>query len=580
MTQLTAPRKSNWAAQICLALVVLLCPEALVAAQCTALETRLTRGGISAASAFRQLGNGYQRSGQPECAVEAYRKEVLLSPGSSAAHARLGTALYTAGLGDSAVAELQQAIELDPSSKEPRLLLGVLEHDRGHQTEALAQWQEVVHLDPGSVKALDWIAKTRIESHQYAAAVDLLSTAPDAEDLAVDRVIANSQAGFYEQAIAAGVKSLGVHANWQRLRIALATTLTQRNRYQEAISVIRAGLQTRPADGDLQLLYLRVLVLAGNMTESKPYAASFLKEHPGSFDGLYLSGLLDREDGDYKAALLHLKAAEALEPDHFEVHYNLGATLAKLRQPDDAKSELEKAMALDDSGADVHFQLAGVLRSLNDVPGSKKQMDLYQEKLRNRALRDQTISLAAQASQRLAAGDAPGAIAAENEILKIRPDDAVHYYDLSLAEDQLQDFLAEQSALEHAISLQPDFAQAYNQLGYLAVRRNDTAAAEQCFRKAVASAPQYAEAESNLGSLLAHEGRDAEAEQYFRSATSANPRYTEAWINLAASLAARSKFPEARDAVRHALQLDPSNADAAQLLALLPPPGSAAQRQP
>ena len=53
-----------------------------------------------------------------------------------------------------------------------------------------------------------------------------------------------------------------------------------------------------------------------------------------------------------------------------------------------------------------------------------------------------------------------------------------NYYDLSLAEDQLGDLLAEQAALEHAVSLQPGFAQAYNQLGYLATRRNDSGAAE------------------------------------------------------------------------------------------------------
>ena len=523
------------------------------------------------AAAYQELGNWYERNGQPGCAAEAYRQEVLLTPESAASHISLGRALEAAGHSDDAAKELRRATELEPSSEVAHLDLGVLEHDRGNQAEALVQWEEVVRLDPGSDKALDWIAKTRIEAHQYTAAVDLLSTAPDTEDLAIDRVVAYSQAAFYEQAIAAGEKSVERHADWLRLRMAVATVLAQRNRYQEAITLLQKGLETDPGEIDLQVLYMRILVLMGDLTKSESYATAFLTQHPHNFDGLYLNGLLDREDGAYPAALAHLQAAEALKPNHFDVHFNLGATLAKLHRFEEAKIELEKAVTIDDSGPEVHFQLVGVLRSLNNETGAKQQMEIYQEKLRSRALRDQTVSLAAQAGQKLKAGDAAGAVEAENEILKILPDDAVHYYDLSLAQDRLEDFAAEQLALQHAVALRPDFALAYDQLGYLAIRNGDSHAAEGYFRKAISSAPQYAEAESNLGSLLAKEGKDAEAEQYFRSAVAANPRYTEAWINLGASLAARSMFTDAREAVENALRVEPSNADAVQLLALLPP---------
>jgi tetratricopeptide (TPR) repeat protein len=579
MKQLISFAQFRSTSSCCVALMVTLSPVAWADGRCVVPATLKASSRPPSALAFQKLGNWYEHINQPRCAVEAYHQEVLLSPNSAIAHTLLGSSLQALGQDDEALVELHRAIQLDPLSKTPRLALGALEHDRGNKAEALVQWEEVVRLDPGSVRALDWIAKTRIEAHQYAAAADLLSTAPDAEDLAIDRVVANSQAALYEQAIATGEKSIEKHADWLRLRMAVATVLVQRNRYQEAVALLQKSLQTHLNDIDLQILYLRVLVLMGDMAQSKPYASEFLKHHPDNFDGLYLNGLLDRQDGNYEAALLHLRSAEALQPNHFDVHYNLGVTLAKLRLPDEAKDELEKAMVLDDAGPDVHFQLASVLRSLNHAADAKQQMEIYEEKLRSRSLRDQTVSLAAQAAQKLATGDAAGAIEAENEILKILPDDAVHYYDLSLAEDRLEDFSAEQSALERAVALRPDFAQAYNQLGYLAIRGNDSAAAEQYFRKAISSAPQYAEAESNLGSLLAKEGKDAESEQYFRSAVSANPRYTEAWINLAASLAARSMFTEAREAIQNALRVEPHNVDAAHLLALLPATEDAQKRR-
>ena len=544
--------------------------QGLAAERCEAPPALLAKTRPASAVSFQELGKWFEGSGQLKCAAEAYKREVALAPDSAQAHLSLGRTLQASGMRDEAARELRSSISLDAFSKAAHLALGVLEHDRGNQVEALRQWQQVVRLDPSSVTALDWIAKTRIESHQYTAAVDLLATAPEDEDLRIDSVVANSRAGFFEQAIATGQASIANHADWLRLRMTVATILVQRNRFQEAIALLQTGLQARPDVMELETLYLRVLVLMGDIAKSKPYAAEFLRHHPGSFDGLYLNGLLDRQDGAYENALLHLKAAEALQANHFDVHLNLGWALAKLHRYDEAKAELEKAMVLDDSGADVHFQLAGVLRALDDPAAARQQMEMYQEKLRTRALHDQTVSLAAQAAQELAAGDAAGAVAAENEILKILPGDAVHYYDLSIAEERLKDYVGEQAALQRAVELRPDFALAYNQLGYLAIRNNDAPAAEGYFRKAIASAPQYAEAESNLGSLLAREGKDVDAEQYFREAVEANPRYTDAWINLAASFAARSLFVEAREAANNALRVEPGSPDAAQLLAMLP----------
>lgn len=571
MNSLTASGLGKCVLRSCIPLFLSLSSTVgLAAGHCDAPSALLTKTKPATAVAYQNLGQWFEGKGQLKCAAEAYRQQVLLAPGSANAHLLLGRALQVLSVGDEAALELNRAVDLDPSSKTARLALGALEHDRGNQVEALRQWQEVIHLDPDSITALDWIAKTRIEAHQYTAALDLLSNAPDNEDLVVDRVVASSKAAFFEQAITTGMTAIEKHADWLRLRMAVATILVQRNRFQEAIALLEIGLQSQPDQIDLETLYLRVLVLMGDLSKSKPYAADFLKRHPGNFDGLYLNGLLERQDGAYDAALLHLKAAEAMRPDHFDVHFNVGSALAKLHRNEQAKAEIEEAIRIDDSGADVHFQLAGVLRSLNDTAGAKKQMEIYQEKLRSRALHDQTISLAAQAAQKLAAGDAAGAVEAENEILKILPEDAVHFYDLSLAEDRMEDFAAEQVALKRAVELRPDFALAYNQLGYLAIRDNDETAAAGYFQKAIASAPQYAEAESNLGSLLAREGKDAEAEQYFRAAVAANPRYTDAWINLAASLAARSMFTEAREAVHNALRVEPTNPDAVKLLALLP----------
>lgn len=515
------------------------------------------------------IGNWFSSHGQARCAVEAYRHGIQVAPSSAALHYSLGVALVALQQSTSAQAELEQAIRLDPSLDRAYLVLGVIAHDHGDRDAALRAWHRAMEINPASTMALDWIAKTRIESGQYTAAADLLRTAPLSEDLAIDLLIADSKATLYLEAMASARRALAAHPDWRRLRIALATTLVQRNQFQEATDLLLALLRQEPEAFDVQVLYLKVLVLMGDAGKAEPYAQQLMASHAHDFDVLYLNGLLKRQAGEYAAALELLQAAHVLRPDHFDVQFNLGVTLAKLHHLAEAKERLTRAEGLAGASPEVHFQLAGVLRSMGEAEAADDQRKLYQQQLAERAARDELISLSAQASQKLASGDAVGAVTAEQQIVSKFPNDAVHWYDLGLALDAVGDAKQEVQALQHAVQLRPGFAVALNQLGYLQARAGEAGQAEQSFRKALVSAPQYAEAENNLGSLLAEQGRDTEAEQYFRSALEANPRFTDAWINLAASLAAKGSLTEARHAAESAMLIQPGNHDAQQLLVML-----------
>lgn len=515
------------------------------------------------------LGNWFSAHGQNGCAMEAYRRGLALQPLSAPLHYSMGMALVAAHQEAPAVAELEAALKADPGFDRAYLVLGVLAHNRGDRDSALRYWQEALRLNPQSTVTLDWIAKTRIESGQYTAAADLVRTAPESEDLALDLLMADSKAKLYEEAISYGQRMLASHADWKRLRVALATVMVQRNRFEDGLQLLDAALRDEPQSLDLQLLRLRVLVLMNDTTRARPLADQLLAAHPQDFDLLYLSGLLRREDGDYAGALPLLEAAKAQRPEHFDVRFNLGIALAKMHRLPEARAELAKAASLPGSSPDVHFQLAGVERSQGETAAAGEEMKLYQQRLASQASHDELVSLSAQASQKLRTGDAAGAAALERQILSKYPDDAVHWYDLALALDAAQDLPLELDALQHAVHLRPDFAVALNQLGFLQARAGKKAEAEASLRAAVAAAPQYAEAQNNLGSLLSEAGRDAEAETCFRSATAANPRAVDAWINLAATLAARGQYGEARGAVKSALLVQPGNQDAERLSAML-----------
>jgi len=131
----------------------------------------------------------------------------------------------------------------------------------------------------------------------------------------------------------------------------------------------------------------------------------------------------------------------------------------------------------------------------------------------------------------LASGQISDAIAAFEQAVESRPDDAMLEFKLAMALDKAGDIAGEKSALAKAIRINPQMAIAQNQIGYLAVRGGDAASAEQDFQNAV----------------------------------DASPAYTQAWINLAAALAIEGKISDAQRAIQNALKADPQNAAALQL---------------
>ena len=518
---------------------------------------------------YASLGTWFGDKKLYSCAAESFRAALRLNPQSARLHYFLGLNLYSSGQPASAIEELATAVKLDPAQVRNHLTLGAALHDAGHEAEALQQWDDALRIDPDSVTALDWIAKARISEGQYTTAIDLLRSAPRDEELTLDLTLAYTKAGMFDDAISALQSALEADSSSFRLNVALATVFVQRQRYEDAAAVLRNAQKLHPDDTETQQLYLRVLVMMGDAAHAQPLAAKLLAANPKGFDALYLTGVIERDDGNYAAARDHLQAAAALDPNHYDVRFNLGAALAKLHQPEAAREQLVKAIELDGSEPEAHFQLSGVFRALGDPKQAAEQLRIYQDLRQSKARRDLASNLSSRAAQALATGDPQQAVRLYREAQLSMPDDATLDYNLAMALDRAGDFTAEVAALQQSIQLKPSFAAAENQLGYLAARSGDSIAAEQHFHKALDLAPQFAEAENNLGTLLGEQGHDREAERYFLAAVSTNPRFTQAWINLAATRASDSRFDQALQAINSALLLEPANSEALKLKQML-----------
>lgn len=481
------------------------------------------------AKTFTEMGKWFDEHQQYSCAIQSYRAALKFSPESPGVLELLASSLYSSGELNSSADALQRAINLDPKNLSTHLgLAAVLEEL--HKEDAKIEWQKALEIDPQSEVALDGLSRHLIAEGDYAGAIALLRDSRLDEKLTLDLVQAYGKAGMLKEAEGLLTATLAKGSSYPLVN-ALATVYVNEGLRQKAVEIANEFSIAHPNDPDANTLRLRLLLLNNDISQAAPLAQKLLASRPRDPYLLYVCGTLERQAGDFEAARGHLQLAVNLEPEVYQSHYGLGVVLLRMNDLRGAKEHLQRAITLREPDPEVHLELATVLRKLGETPAAEHELKLYREA--SQSMQNATVaeSKAIRGQQELDTGDSRKAVELYREALQASPGDALLYYKLSIALDQLGDIPGERDALEKAIQIDPDMAAVHNQLGYLASRGGDMPSAEEHFREAIRAAPTF----------------------------------VEAWINLAAALGTESKLLEARKAVETALQLDPKNSEAQQL---------------
>lgn len=483
------------------------------------------------ADAYAEVGMWYGDHRQYDCAIEAYRTALKQEPKSAEFLYLLGLNLLRKGDFSDAVGPLQESIEIRPEVLKPHLLLATTLEELHRGAEARAEWMAALKIDRHSDLALDGVSKNLLATGDFGEVIALLGPQPKGENLILDLAAAYHGAQAPEQEIEVLNKGLEANPSSAALTRALITDLVLQARYQEAAKLGEKLVREHPRDLDAQVLYLHVLVLEDDEDLARPLGKKLLSAAPHNFFVLYLNGVLENRTGNYAGGRDFLERAIALNPNHYNSHYNLGVSLANLNDPKGAREQFEKALALGAFEPQVRFEYAKVLRTLGETQLANEQLKLYQQEQKATLNRTIAANKMAQADKELAQGDPKKAVALYRDAVDVVPTSALLNYKLSVALDRVGDTAGERDALQKAVEIDPGMAIAHHQLGYLASTSGDLTTAEQQFREAVRAAPGY----------------------------------TEAWISLAATLGMESRYSEAQEAVQRALELDPHNTNAMNL---------------
>lgn len=477
------------------------------------------------------LGSWYASHKQFECAVNTFRAALKNDPQSAQLHYLDGLALLALRKSSEAQSEVEQSARLEPGVIKPHLLLASMYQEQGKQQDAEEQWQLALGIDPASEPALEGLSGALLAREEYPRTIMLLRDAPRTERLAINLSRAFGQLGYLSDAEKVLNEARRLHPESIDLTKALTVVLVRMHRNGDAIKLVTDTANAHPGNVDEQIELFRVLVLLNQFEKARPMAAKLLSARPNDSEVLYLSGIIENEDGNPDLARTHLQEAVKLDPQNNDAHYHLGVVEVQLHDWKNAVDHLQKSIDLNIPVPEAHFELAKALRGLGQAERAAEEMKAYQQQKKAHDASVAAEAAVALADKNLDNGKTDEAIAKYREALENEPNDALYRYKLSVALRKANDPDGERAQLEEAIKLDPKLAAAQNEFGYVLARAGDADGAVEHFRLAVESAPAWA----------------------------------EAWVNLAAELAVVSRFPEAREAVAKALSLDPANADARAL---------------
>src|SRR6266478_7272805 len=213
--------------------------------------------------------------------------------------------LLRQGLIEQAKEKIQEELKRNPSSVEGHNLLGIIYSDQKDYANALEAFQHALKLDPNSTRTRNNIGNVYVAQGKFDLAEQefrtVLRTAPANRD-------ANYNLGLVLLAQGSPAKAI---LHFQRVR---------------------------PANLETKFNLTRAYLQAGRTAEGLKSATELSGENKDNVQLHFTLGVLLASEKQYRAAQLELEKANALQPETFEILYNLGQ--ADLRAGEYPKAEL------------------------------------------------------------------------------------------------------------------------------------------------------------------------------------------------------------------------------------------------
>ena len=501
--------------------------------------------------------------GNPDQAIENYRRLVALHPDSGEMRINLALGLMTgdsnearqvlneavalgngppqakqlivvsamkAGEWDEAIVAAETLVAEDPGNWDAFTLLGGAYLGKGDADKAREMFEEALKLNPGNPNAANNLARLELNAGNEAAARDL-----------------------YEAVLARD-------SSQTTALLSLSALDYRQGKFQEAIERMEVGLNKYPQDMALRLGLARLYLRTGQPSANLTLVYEAVEEqanHP-----LMLQVLGDSQSalGDFAAAEVSYKKAVSLVPESATGHYLLARTYAALDKFDRAHAQLERVIELEPdhfAASVMRIRLLRMDRQAEEALQLLKELDpayskrpevlvekgwlaMYQHQYAEatRAF-EQAFELVPGSDlviqlgiAKWNTGDEEGALEGYRSWLRANPADTQVLFHLANGYLQLGRNERAVAAYQKLLGQKPDDPIVLNNIAWL-LRDSDPKQALKLARRTTNIAPEWPSGIDTLGVILLAQGETSEAYQYFEQALQHAPDDPEIRYHLA-----------------------------------------------
>ena len=268
------------------------------------------------ADALNLLGMIADIQGNAADALVYFDRALATAPKLPAVHFNRANVLSALGRVAEADAGYRRAIELKTDYAEARLNQGALWHKNGDIEKATAIFRELAQSSPRDFRGYFNLGQCLFEGGQFTEAQSALSTC------------------------------LNINPAHDDALAVMASIAAQFGRYKDAVSLLKSAIKIGPKIAS-RFSNLGNWLVQLRLHEEALVAHAIAHElDPDSFEVLFNFGTAFLASHDYSKAEKHLRTAIKRDPKNVMAFINLGETLKKLDQIEEALEVFEKGLAI------------------------------------------------------------------------------------------------------------------------------------------------------------------------------------------------------------------------------------------
>lgn len=279
---------------------------------------------------------------------------------------------------------LTLAKEKQPATDRFLIDLAQTQAGLGQLDEAQTTLESVLARKPDSVDALIAAGKVAIQQSNWEAAGEAFSRAnslaPGRSDILYALVTTQLRNTQTDGALSNAKKLHELVPDDLRATYVLALASFGAGKREEAKLYARQVLAAHPEDREMNLILTDVALNdEHDLPAARTQANAVLSQNPNDPSGYYYLGMIQKMDGDVKAAIQSLSKSVALNPKNANAQGALGALCLQIGDLLHSVPALEQAVQLAPEEPQNHYQLALAYTRAGAPDKAKVELEKYQQ---------------------------------------------------------------------------------------------------------------------------------------------------------------------------------------------------------